>query len=440
MVISRTLNPPKKVGASRGIEGRLLFWDHLFSSLSSVLVSNPSETDNHDVETAGYPVPSPPELPGEVIPIVADDDEAFAPEPAADVPVPHPEEEPGTWGGRLRDDRPPDAIDLDEDDMTVAGVWTQRTPDDLFILTSSLDENTPQEIRDEIIDQSLTVPMTDIKASSGAEREKWVAAAKKEIDTLIASKTISSITLAQRDTLKHKCKADGSQYSELPCKGVFTIKPDKYKARICGCGNFEHDTYGTTATNEMDACIMRYLLSWHASKLTQDGKPVPEDDQQVLSSLDYTGAFLNAELPEGRVIVLRPPAIFTWLGIIPPNTYWLLHRALYGLRESPMLWGNTRDKGFTDVRIPYKGEIYQLLQTTTHPSLWMIVRKNDVRATPVLTDQDLPIKVDPTRIHGLIGVFVDDLLKTGKRGLVNAVITKIRKLWKAGEPDFLTPS
>eukprot|EP00971_Amphidinium_carterae_P194177 3853269-Amphidinium_carterae.1 len=78
-----------------------------------------------------------------------------------------------------------------------------------------------------------------------------------------------------------------------------------------------------------------------------------------------------------------------------------------------MLWGATRDKGFATVRIPYKGEVYSLLQTTTHPSLWMIVKLSDV---------------DP------IGVFVDDLLKTGKKGLVNAVITKIRRLWKAGDP------
>eukprot|EP00971_Amphidinium_carterae_P233587 4635540-Amphidinium_carterae.1 len=64
----------------------------------------------------------------------------------------------------------------------------------------------------------------------------------------------------------------------------------------------------------MDACIMRYLLSWHASKCSQTQKPAADDQRQVLSTLDYTGAFLNAELPEGRVIVLRPPAVFVTLG------------------------------------------------------------------------------------------------------------------------------
>eukprot|EP00971_Amphidinium_carterae_P252799 5019086-Amphidinium_carterae.1 len=346
MVISRTLNPPKRFGATRGVEGRLLFWDHLFSSQSSVLASNPKETSNHNVETAGYPVPSPPDPPGDVIPINLEDDEVEdrTPETEMDIPVPHPEEGSGAWGGKLREDVPPAPIDLDAD--TLVSPPPPCSQDDLFILTSSVDDGTPKEIKQELIDQSLTVPLTDIRTSSGAEREKWVKASQKEIDTLISSKTISSITLADRDALKLKCKTNGTQYSELPCKGVGTIKTDKTH------------TEPQLPTIERDACIMRYLamLSWHASKCTQTRTPTSEDNHQVVSTIDYTGAFLNAELPEGRVIVLRPPAVFVWLGVIPPNTYWLLHRALYGLRESPMLWGITRDKGFATVRIPYKRE------------------------------------------------------------------------------------
>eukprot|EP00971_Amphidinium_carterae_P079468 1572420-Amphidinium_carterae.1 len=69
----------------------------------------------------------------------------------------------------------------------------------------------------------------------------------------------------------------------------------------------------------------------------------------------------------------------------------------------------------------------------------MIVKFADIDHNPAHTSQDLPIKVNPTHVYGLIGVFVDDLLKTGKKGLVTAVRTKIRSLWKAGEPEFLTP-
>eukprot|EP00971_Amphidinium_carterae_P349112 6490851-Amphidinium_carterae.1 len=80
--------------------------------------------------------------------------------------------------------------------------------------------------------------------------------------------------------------------------------------------------------------------------------------------LDHTGAFLNALLPEGRVIVLRPPQVFVQLGI----TFWQLHRAIYGLRESPALWGNSRDQGFKTVKISHEKSTYRLLQSHTHPS------------------------------------------------------------------------
>eukprot|EP00971_Amphidinium_carterae_P344016 6484124-Amphidinium_carterae.1 len=69
----------------------------------------------------------------------------------------------------------------------------------------------------------------------------------------------------------------------------------------------------------------------------------------------------------------------------------------------------------------------------------MIVKLSDMEEVSTLTTQDLPIKVNPALVHGLIGVFVDDLLKTGTHGLLTSVITRIRKLWKAGDPDFLTP-
>eukprot|EP00971_Amphidinium_carterae_P054406 1071945-Amphidinium_carterae.2 len=309
-----TVKPATHIGAKSGIEGRLLFWDHLFSR---------SGTGNHYVDTAGCPIPCPPELSAEV---VAPDD-WVAPPIEEDVRIP-PQVEP---------------LELDHLDNTGLN---QVVEDDLIILAAATMDETP---------------------------EKWISGFTK------------------RDRYPHLEQNHFFSHPSGPrCPQVEV--------------NFEQDTYGIPATPEMDACIMRYLLSWHASRCTPSVTTGSHDDQKVLSSLDHTGAFLNAELPEGRTIVLRPPAIFVWLGVIKPNTYWLLHKALYGLRESPMLWGATRDKGFTAARnAPHH------LHSSTHP--WSYC----------------------------CGVFVDDLLKTDNQGLLNAVITRIRKLWKAGDPEFLTP-
>eukprot|EP00971_Amphidinium_carterae_P282335 5605128-Amphidinium_carterae.1 len=62
-----------------------------------------------------------------------------------------------------------------------------------------------------------------------------------------------------------------------------------------------------------------------------------------------------------------------------------------------MLWGLTRDKGFATLRIPHEGDVYQLLQAKTHPSLWMVVKMQDVLDNPSLTHQDLPIRVPPAK-------------------------------------------
>eukprot|EP00971_Amphidinium_carterae_P243617 4838111-Amphidinium_carterae.1 len=96
-----------------------------------------------------------------------------------------------------------------------------------------------------------------------------------------------------------------------------------------------------------------------------------------------------------------------------------------------MLWGLTRDKGFATLRIPHEGEVYQLLQAKTHPSLWMVVKMKDVMDNPSLTHQDLSIRVPPAKVYGLVGVFVDDLLKSGRKSLITAVTQKLKKLWKA---------
>ena len=61
-------------------------------------------------------------------------------------------------------------------------------------------------------------------------------------------------------------------------------------------------------------------------------------------SIDISTAFLNAELLEGRIVVVKPPACLYQLGLVPPGTVWRLHKALYGLRESPSLWAGERTK------------------------------------------------------------------------------------------------
>ena len=60
------------------------------------------------------------------------------------------------------------------------------------------------------------------------------------------------------------------------------------------------------------------MISWGAT----------QGPSTAFASVDVSTAFLNADLPDGRVVVVKPPAILYTLGIIPPGTVWRLHKAL----------------------------------------------------------------------------------------------------------------
>ena len=109
---------------------------------------------------------------------------------------------------------------------------------------------------------------------------------------------------------RQQSRLPGRSYIELPSKGVFTIKLDKYKVRIFACGNKTHETYGRISTTDLDTAMMRYLVSWGASS-----------PDCTFASLDVTAAFLNAPLPEGRVVILKPPSILYKLQLMPPGLF-----------------------------------------------------------------------------------------------------------------------
>ena len=260
----------------------------------------------------------------------------------AALPVLAPPETPEpktTFGTPLKNTDPSHAVDLDMDDMVVPEEKPEDQEEDIdepieldelegtpfsyFYLSA---EDSPQVLSaeeddddDVILMEEASPPINSVKdleeeegkrqatthisvspdvvlASTGEEREKWLAAGKKEIDNL--TKAITALSPQEKATLKEKAQLEGEDYIELPEKVVFTIKPEKYKIRIVACGNQTKDTYGKITTTDLDTCMLRFILSWAASSRFN-----------TIASLDVTAAFLNADLPPGRVVVLRRPTV-----------------------------------------------------------------------------------------------------------------------------------
>ena len=88
-------------------------------------------------------------------------------------------------------------------------------------------------------------------------------AGRTELDSLKNTGTVTAVSSEKKEELRREARATGQQFVELPSKGVFTIKPDKYKVRIVACGNKTADTYGRVSTTDLDAAMLRYILSLH---------------------------------------------------------------------------------------------------------------------------------------------------------------------------------
>ena len=156
--------------------------------------------------------------------------------------------------------------------------------------------------------------------STGKNREQWIASINSEIGNLTGPKGISTVIPERKEELKAHLMRTGQSYVELPAKTVFTIKPKKFKTRVCACGNQTQKTYDRTSTTDLDGGMLRYLLSRSAAN-------PPSAD----TSLDVTAAFLDAALPRGRILILRPPTILYKLAVLSPGTAWQVRRAIYGL-------------------------------------------------------------------------------------------------------------
>ena len=156
----------------------------------------------------------------------------------------------------------------------------------------------------------------------------------------------------------------------LPTKLVAALKKKanestKKKSRIVACGNMdqsedEKETYagGADATAVRSAIRIAALRRWG------------------MWAKDVCAAFLNADYKiKGELLVLNPPNVCVKAGLVEEHEYWLVKKAIYGLRESPLLWSIERDKKMSKMKIkvpskddPNKVDIYFLKKLQSDPN------------------------------------------------------------------------
>ena len=308
---------------------------------------------------------------------------------------------------------------LDEVRTSLAELERLRTTACLKAMTASSSSSTTSQVEEvdyeamlDALEEDLkvvhTVPLVQVKDAL----DRWVAAIKKEVQMLFQTGTLRRVTHGEIKELEQSGKV-----MMAPAKCVFTLKPPsisgrraRRKCRIVICGNY-------VPAGSSD-------ISLYASGASTDALRVA----LVLSSLnnwlgavsDIASAFLLAPWPKDLPrYAIRPPKVVRDSGEATDSEYWVIDRALYGLRESPAIWGSFRSKRLGEARISFNGVILRFVATISDPELWLV--------------QEECTK----ELYGLLVTYVDDLLYFGKRDLIEALHRFVLEEWPASDLEWI---
>ncbi|CAE7446981.1 RE1 [Symbiodinium sp. CCMP2592] len=268
------------------------------------------------------------------------------------------------------------------------------------ILSSLKKDGKPLEV-------THTVSLSDVRKNLKA----WAPSASKEYVNLKDSK--KAFEVRKRSGLPDDCLL-------LPCKGVFTIKPDKSpagyrrKTRFVACGNHApgDGDHSELYAAGLDATSFRIMLSYSSRK-----------KKWKIGTTDIRQAFVLAPW-RGRSVALIPPQIAFDLQLAEPGDVWYVLQALYGLRESPALWAAYRDQQLRAARwfvdIDGVATEVKLQQLVSDDQIWKIVRTNG-----------------NTEALGYVMVYIDDLMIMAEEGVMHSMFKWVSDQWECDDLDVL---
>ena len=276
--------------------------------------------------------------------------------------------------------------------------------------------------------KAIVLDLRSVAFTTGEERQAWSKSLAKELTSLKANRTYEVLKMRLKDLPKGM--------TTVPAKCVLTLKPDldsesalkaKRKSRITVCGNFLPQVHESSTTN-LDTNVMRLSIS------------IAVQRGWTFSTLDVSTAFLNAMLPTTRQVYVRPPHICQEFGLTAPDEIWLLRKALYGLKESPLLWERERDKGLASLRFTdAHGETVRLQRSIMHACAWLLVKgeESEHRYAASLdltsTDPDLS-NLTANKVIGVVLVYVDDFLILMEQECRSLFLETFRAQWVTTEP------
>ena len=272
------------------------------------------------------------------------------------------------------------------------------------ILQDHIDKKKPLEV-------THTVSLGEVRKAL----QKWAPSAEKEYRNLVENK--KAFRPVKQSELPAGCQV-------VPCKGVFTVKPDgadgfRRKTRFVACGNHLAEGELTGADFDvyaagLDATSLRTMLAFKTKKKSWS-----------VGVTDIRQAFVLAPWI-GKPVALRPPALAVELGLAAPDEYWLVLQSIYGLRESPAAWAAYRDNQLKAARwrAQVDGENVELRleQLMSDNQVWRVVRADGRK------NDDL----------GYLLVYIDDLMVVGPETVVKTFFHWLSNTWECDDLSLLS--
>ena len=266
----------------------------------------------------------------------------------------------------------------------------------------------------EVFLQTRTVSIAEARR----ELQLWIPAAAEEIASLEqVNEAVERINVSDLEGLVQ----EGRRVLQVPGKAVLTRKAGvgKRRFRCVACGNYvpqnAHDPSDLYASG-VEGLTVRIVLAFAAYR------------GWASLSADIRTAFLHAplsgELESEEVIIVKPPSLLVEMNLLSADHRWLVRKALYGLRQAPLAWARFRDKSLHALRFESEGITYALKQGLSDDSLWFITRTGDDSG-------------DGNSWHGILIIYVDDLLGFAPASLLQSLFGEIQKLWKLSEPQWV---
>ena len=112
---------------------------------------------------------------------------------------------------------------------------------------------------------------------------------------------------------------------------------------------------------------------------------------------------------EDGIILVSPPAILRRLGLVQPDVYWKLKKALYGLRCAPKKWGIERDATMTDMKVQLDKKVAVLKQCTTAKGVWKVMVGSDIQGYLIVYVYDALIMAKTRTIEAVMKTFCKQL-------------------------------